>query len=115
MRRRVDATALARRGVFTFETFQPVVSAQAEWLVEGVIPDKSVNLLVGNSGLGKTPLGITLGISVAAGVPFFGHEVLSSSDPGGPPSPELPAPVPHASPGASRTWAGTGGENSQMY
>jgi hypothetical protein len=66
---------LARYGVYSFETFQKVVATEPQWVVRGLVPEKSVNLLIGNSGLGKTPLGITLGISVAAGVPFFGHPV----------------------------------------
>ena len=42
---------------------------------EGLIRNQSVNLLVGDSGLGKTPLGIQLGVCVAAGLSFLGLQV----------------------------------------
>jgi hypothetical protein len=42
-------------------------------LVEGLIPEHSVNISVGDSGLGKTPLFAQLGLCVAAGIPFLGH------------------------------------------
>ena len=71
----LDAEALAERGIYTFDTFQQVVAAQPVWLVEGLLMDKSVNVFVGDSGLGKTPWGVMLGISVAAGVPFLGRKV----------------------------------------
>ena len=45
----------------------------ASYLVEGLIPARSVNLLVGDSGLGKSPLACQLGICVAAGIPFLGR------------------------------------------
>jgi len=38
------------------------------------VPSRSVNILVGDSGLGKSPLVYQLGISVATGVPFLGRE-----------------------------------------
>src|SRR5690349_18043940 len=71
----LDLVALAKDGVFTFDSFQAVATTQPKWLVEGLIADPSVNLLVGDSNLGKTPLAITLGVCVAAGVPFCGWQV----------------------------------------
>jgi hypothetical protein len=47
----------------------------ADYLLEGILPARSIGLLVGDSGLGKSPLLYQLGISVAAGVPFLGHPV----------------------------------------
>lgn len=41
-------------------------------LVEGLIPPRSVDLMVGDSGIGKSPLAYQLGLAVAAGVPFVG-------------------------------------------
>jgi hypothetical protein len=41
-------------------------------LVEGLIRSRSVSVLIGDSGLGKSPLGYQLGLCVAAGVPFLG-------------------------------------------
>lgn len=40
-------------------------------LVEGLLPVDSVNLLVGDSGIGKSALAYQLGLSVAAGIPFL--------------------------------------------
>src|SRR5439155_18220485 len=37
-------------------------------LVEGLIPEKSINIFVGNSGLGKTPLHAQMGLCIAAGL-----------------------------------------------
>lgn len=44
-------------------------------IVEGMIPSCSIVLLVGDSGLGKTPWAYQLALCVAAGVPFLGHQV----------------------------------------
>jgi hypothetical protein len=41
-------------------------------LVEGLIRARSVSVLIGDSGLGKSPLAYQLGLCVAAGVPFLG-------------------------------------------
>lgn len=45
------------------------------YIIEGLISPGSVALIVGDSGLGKTPWAYELGLSVAAGVPFVGHQV----------------------------------------
>lgn len=45
------------------------------YLVDSLIPAKTVGILVGDSGLGKSPLLYQLGICVAAGAPFLGHAV----------------------------------------
>ncbi len=41
--------------------------------IEGLIRRQSINLLVGDSHLGKSPLAIQLALCKAAGVPFLGH------------------------------------------
>jgi hypothetical protein len=41
-------------------------------LVEGLIARSSVSVLIGDSGLGKSPLAYQLGLCVAAGIPFLG-------------------------------------------
>ena len=43
-------------------------------LVEGLIPRRAVTFLIGDSGLGKSPLAYQLGLCVAAGVPFAGMQ-----------------------------------------
>lgn len=42
-------------------------------IVDGLLPSRSVSVLVGDSGLGKSPLLYQLGISVACGLPFLGR------------------------------------------
>jgi archaellum biogenesis ATPase FlaH len=44
--------------------------AHGEW-VTGLIPKRSLTLLAGHSGLGKSPLAGQLAVSLAAGVPFL--------------------------------------------
>jgi RecA-family ATPase len=64
---------LRKLGVYTPSTLAKAVKDQTTqtYLVDGLIRPKSINLLVGDSGLGKTPLGIQLGASVASGLPFL--------------------------------------------
>jgi hypothetical protein len=47
----------------------------SKYLVDGLIPERSLSLVIGNSGLGKSPLLYQLAICVAAGVPFLGLAV----------------------------------------
>jgi len=55
---------------------QECASAQGrEHVVDVIIPARSVNILVGDSGLGKTPFCYQMGICIAAGVPFLGYNV----------------------------------------
>jgi hypothetical protein len=44
-------------------------------IVHGLISPRSINIAVGDSGLGKTPLFYQLGACVAAGIPFLGNPV----------------------------------------
>ncbi|MFN7935001.1 MAG: AAA family ATPase [Bryobacteraceae bacterium] len=43
------------------------------FLVDGLLREQSLSIVVGDSGLGKTPLLYQLGLSVALGVPFLDH------------------------------------------
>jgi putative DNA primase/helicase len=45
-------------------------------IVGGLIPRGSVTLLVGDSGLGKSPFLYQLALCVASGLPFLGHPVV---------------------------------------
>src|SRR5580700_53891 len=47
-------------------------------LVQGFIPASSVNLLVGESGVGKSALAYQLALATAAGVPFLGMPTRKS-------------------------------------
>jgi len=48
------------------------------YVVQGLLPANDVHVAVGDSGLGKTPWAYQLGLCVAAGKPFLGHEVRPS-------------------------------------
>lgn len=44
-------------------------------VIEDFLPENSVSLLAGDSGIGKSPFLIQMGLSVAAGLPFLGNPV----------------------------------------
>lgn len=46
-----------------------------EFVIEDLLPKKSLGLLVGGSGLGKSPLMYQAAMCVAAGIPFLGNSV----------------------------------------
>ena len=46
-------------------------SSHTGGIVTGLIPKHAVSFLIGDSGLGKSPLAYQLGLSVAAGIPFL--------------------------------------------
>lgn len=57
--------------VLTHKELKSIVQNAPGDLVEGLIPEKSVNIFVGDSGLGKTPLLVQLALCVTAGLPFL--------------------------------------------
>lgn len=67
--------SFARLGIYRYDELLELVGAAPQYRVEGLLLEGSINLLVGHSGLGKTPLGITLALSIAAGVPFLARPV----------------------------------------
>jgi hypothetical protein len=46
-------------------------SSSSGGIVTGLIPKRAISLLIGDSGLGKSPLAYQLGLCVAAGIPAF--------------------------------------------
>src|SRR5580700_4312491 len=46
-------------------------SSNSGGIVAGLIPKRAISFLIGDSGLGKSPLAYQLGLSVAAGIPFL--------------------------------------------
>ncbi len=63
-----------RYGIFQGSEIGPVLRklpSSAEHLVEGLIPRGSVNILVGDSGIGKSALAYQLGLAVASCTPFL--------------------------------------------
>jgi hypothetical protein len=53
------------------------VIGTGSYLIDGLIPDRSITLLAGDSGLGKSALLYQLGLSVATGTPFLGRSTRS--------------------------------------
>jgi hypothetical protein len=45
------------------------------YLIEGILPERSLGLLVGDSGIGKSPLAYQMAMCVASGTSFLGHPV----------------------------------------
>lgn len=68
---------LRRLGIYTPDMLDKAADARASqaYLVHELIRDRSINLLVGDSNLGKTPLAIQLGLCVASCSPFLGLAV----------------------------------------
>src|SRR5204863_9706555 len=56
-------------GIYTVDTLEQFVrrDARKPFIIDGIIRPHHIHLLVGDSGLGKTPLAIQLGICVASG------------------------------------------------
>ena len=63
---------LAQRGIYTFETLGETLDEQVNWVMDSLLTENSVNLLAGDSGIGKTPLCLTLALCIAGGRPFLG-------------------------------------------
>jgi AAA domain len=62
--------------VFSFDRAENEVKklAKIQPVVDGLIFESTQNIMVGDSGLGKSPLLMQLAVCVAAGVPFLGRE-----------------------------------------
>jgi hypothetical protein len=69
----LDAT-LQRLHVYTSETLNSMCirEGQKPFVVEGLFPVGSIGFVVGDSGLGKSPLIYQLALCVAAGIPWLG-------------------------------------------
>jgi predicted ATP-dependent serine protease len=48
---------------------------QQRYVIDQLIANQTVNIVVGHSGLGKTPLLVQIGLHIAAGREIFGHNV----------------------------------------
>lgn len=51
----------------------------SDYLIKGLLPARSIGVLVGDSGLGKSPLVYQAGVCVAAGLPFLNSETRKGS------------------------------------
>jgi KaiC/GvpD/RAD55 family RecA-like ATPase len=71
----LERIRLGRLGIHDYAALTQLASTAQPDLVEGLFSERSVNILVGDSNLGKTPLAMTLAIAVASGFPFLGRKV----------------------------------------
>jgi len=74
---RPDPVTLARRwGIYTPSELRQRCrdSACGIPLIAGLIPERSISLVVGDSGIGKSPLLYQAALCVTAGIPFLGHQ-----------------------------------------
>jgi KaiC/GvpD/RAD55 family RecA-like ATPase len=64
-----------RHGIYQHSELAESLAAQppSGYLVEGLLQPGSINILVGDSGIGKSALVFQLALAVAAGKPFLGH------------------------------------------
>lgn len=56
-----------------FAGLASVAGTQSRWLLEDFIPERSIGVLVGEWGIGKSPFALQLQLSLAAGLPFLGR------------------------------------------
>jgi hypothetical protein len=76
----LDLAALRKLGVFNYEGFQERrLPDETDFIIPNFLRRRSRNLLVGDSGVGKTPFTADMGIRIAAGVPWLDH---TPTDPG---------------------------------
>jgi archaellum biogenesis ATPase FlaH len=66
---------LQAKGIYTFKTLENTLGDEADFIIDNFIVDKSISLLAGDSGIGKTPLCLTMALSIAGGLPFFDNKV----------------------------------------
>jgi AAA domain len=73
-----DATKLKKCGLYTPSALDHLVQQErsTDYILEGYISRGSVNIAVGDSGLGKSPLFYQLGLSIAAGKPWLGLQTI---------------------------------------
>lgn len=59
-------------GTLKYSNLLEIASGPMPYLLEDFIPEKSIGILVGEWGIGKSPFAMQLQLSLAAGVPFLG-------------------------------------------
>lgn len=66
------------KGLDTYEIVSEKSKNSPGFLIDRLIRFKSKNIIIGDSGVGKTPLGVSLGISICSGVDWLGHKVINT-------------------------------------
>lgn len=54
-----------------FDDLASIAGQQQNWLLEDFIPERSIGVLIGEWGIGKSPFALQLQLSLAAGLPFL--------------------------------------------
>jgi KaiC/GvpD/RAD55 family RecA-like ATPase len=62
-------------GILNYFELRQIARHRTQYLIDELLTPRSVNILVGDSGIGKTPLAIQLGLAVAGGRWFLGRKV----------------------------------------
>src|SRR3954470_7873903 len=62
-----------RYGLLSPADMKASTVARTPYIVDGLLPEQSVTIAVGDSGIGKSPFFFQLGMCVAAGLPFLGR------------------------------------------
>lgn len=76
----LEALSLARvvykpRSVFPLTRFGDMGITCPQWIIKGILEDKSLGLLFGSSGSGKSYLAIDMAACIATGKPFCNHAI----------------------------------------
>lgn len=76
-----SAAEMRSYGVRTYESLRRHIqnAGRKAHLIEDLLPMRSIGLLVGDSGIGKSPLLYQMAVSIAAGVPFLGFPTHKGS------------------------------------
>ena len=71
---RRESDKLQRVGIYTVAQMKKIArdAKNISYLVQDYIPARSLVVMIGDSGVGKSPLAYQLGLCIAAGVPFLG-------------------------------------------
>jgi archaellum biogenesis ATPase FlaH len=74
--KKVNLKDLRSIGIYRVDEMEEELAKmeKTSYLLQDLIPRQSVNIMVGDSGIGKSPFCYELGICIAAGVPFLGIE-----------------------------------------
>lgn len=65
-------------GVYDFTALKDATEGVEDEMIEGFLKQRSINCLVGDSGLGKTPLCAQAGLCVASGTEFLGRRIVET-------------------------------------
>ena len=76
-----EAKAHHQFGVINFRQLEKVAKKKRHYLVEGYIPEKSIGILVGEWGIGKSPFALQLLIEMAIGNRHFLGRYATSETP----------------------------------